>query len=235
MSVSPFNPAIGRRKFRLLLVNCYREGTAEKLKSYRNWLRKGDDALGLELEIRVTTEGEPLPGAGEFSAVILSGSHKMVGEGEIEAGLIDFLRSNRRPLLGICYGHQALARAFGGFVKKDRVKHHGNEKIRIERPQGLFSGFPGSFEMSESHEEIVARDGALIKKFHVLAESGPGLVEAIRHRERPLYGVQFHPERSGVSGVRLLANFLNMIPEARPRRTRRPARDATDDPRVFGC
>lgn len=204
-------------KARLLLVNCYRENAVEKIGPYLSWLREGEIASGLALEIESATDSGPLPGDGGFSAVILSGSHKMVGGGEIEAGLIDFLRSNRRPLLGICYGHQALARAFGGLVKKDGMRHHGDETIRIEKPEGLFAGFPGSFEMSESHEEIVARDGSLEEKFLIPAESGPGLIESIRHRGYPLFGVQFHPERSGDHGRRLLANFLNMLPEARPR------------------
>jgi imidazoleglycerol phosphate synthase glutamine amidotransferase subunit HisH len=65
--------------------------------------------------------------------------------------------------------------------------------------------------MHESHEEIVVRDDLLERDFCVLAESGAGLVEAIAHRRSPLYGVQFHPERSGELGVKLLVNFLNMI------------------------
>jgi|GEM_PF-279640 len=218
MSDSRNDPAAGvGRKVRLRLINCYRERTEDKLEPYRQWLRIGATAAGLELEIQSATDRDSLPGDASCDAVILSGSHKMVGEGEIEAGLIDFLRGNRRPLLGICYGHQALARAFGARVKKDERKHIGEETIRVGTTEGLFSGFSGSFAMSESHEEIVARDGGLEGEFHVLAESGPGLVEAIRHRGRPLYGVQFHPERSGELGVRLLANFLNAIPDARRR------------------
>ena len=76
---------------------------------------------------------------------------------------------------------------------------------------GLFAGFPPVFPMLQSHEEIVLRDAGLEDGFRVLAESGAGLVEAIVHRRRPLYGVQFHPERSGELGVKLLANFLRMI------------------------
>ncbi len=65
--------------------------------------------------------------------------------------------------------------------------------------------------MRESHEEIVVRDQALEENFHVLAQTPPGRVEAIVHREYPLYGVQFHPEKSGEPGIKLLVNFLKMI------------------------
>jgi imidazoleglycerol phosphate synthase glutamine amidotransferase subunit HisH len=62
--------------------------------------------------------------------------------------------------------------------------------------------------MHESHDEIVARDPVLEEIFHVPARSASGGVEAIVHRLRPLYGVQFHPEKSGEPGVRLLVNLL---------------------------
>ena len=118
--------------------------------------------------------------------------------------------TNRKPLLGVCYGHQALAAAFGAWVRRDLASHLGEETVRIAAGGGIFSGFPASFPMHESHEEIVVRDPALKRNFALLAESGSGLVEAIAHRERPLFGVQFHPERSGELGVRLLANFLRI-------------------------
>jgi imidazoleglycerol phosphate synthase glutamine amidotransferase subunit HisH len=66
--------------------------------------------------------------------------------------------------------------------------------------------------MRESHEEIVVKDDALAAKFHVLARNSAGRVEAIVHNEHPLFGVQFHPEKSGEFGVKLLVNFLKMIP-----------------------
>lgn len=201
-------------KTRLLLINAYREDAEDKILPYRVWMETGGEASGLELEIREAKDVGPLPGEGEYEAAVLSGSHKMIaGRGEVEAGLIDFLRRNRRPLLGICYGHQILARAFGGRIEKGAVRHRGEETVRIETPDDLFAGFPETFPMRESHEEIVARDAGLDVHFRVLASSGPGsgLVEAIRHRGLPLWGVQFHPEKSGEWGNRLLANFSSII------------------------
>lgn len=198
-------------KKNILLVNCYRDRAEEKIRAYHEWLNAGAAAAGLELAV-VDVNERKLPAAGEeFAAAIVSGSQKMVGDGEIEPGLADFLRGYRRLLLGICFGFQALARSFGALVKKDAQVHLGEEEIFLNKTDPLFSAFPHRFRMAESHEEIVARDNDLEKIFMVVAESQTGLVEAIRHREHPLYGVQFHPEKSGELGVRLLVNFLGLI------------------------
>ena len=135
----------------------------------------------------------------------------MVAAGEVEPALLDLIRRSRRPLLGVCYGHQVLAAAFGARVIKDEVKHLGDEDIRVAAGHELFASLPAVFGMRESHEESVARDQDLDKNFMVLAESGPGRVEVIVHREQPFFGVQFHPEKSGEAGVKLLGNFLKQI------------------------
>jgi GMP synthase-like glutamine amidotransferase len=195
----------------VLLINCYREKAEEKIESYQGWLKAGAAAAGLELDVRDVNERDVLPAAGEFSALVVSGSQKMVGSNEAEAGLLEFLERCRRPLLGICYGHQALARALGCLVKKDGQKHLGDEDVFLKKADPLFAGFPPVFKMRQSHEEIVVRDPALEGNFHVLAHNASGRVEAIVHRQQPLYGVQFHPEKSGELGVRLLANLLKKI------------------------
>jgi len=196
---------------KLLLVNCYREKADEKIGSYRIWLKAGASAAGMELGVHEVNDRDVFPAAGEFSALVISGSQKMVGDNEAEPGLLEFLKGCRRPLLGICYGHQVLARAFGCLVRKDGQKHLGDEEISLMKVNPLFAAFPAVFRMRESHEEIVVRDPALEGSFHVLALNASGRVEAIRHRELPLYGVQFHPEKSGEPGVKLLVNFLKSI------------------------
>ncbi len=195
----------------LLLVNCYREGAAEKIAGYRAWLEQAFAASREKFAVREALASRAWPGSGEYAAVILSGSQKMVGAGEVEPSLLEFLAASRKPLLGVCYGHQALAAAFGACVRRDLASHLGEETVRVAAGGGIFSGFPACFPMHESHEEIVARDPALERNFTLLAESGSGLVEAIAHKEWPLFGVQFHPERSGELGVKLLANFLRIV------------------------
>jgi len=204
-----YNTPMIRKK--MLLINCYREEAEKKISGYRDWLRAGAVAAGLELTVRDVRDAGPFPGAKDFDAVVVSGSQKMVAAGEVETGLLEFLKYNRRPLLGICYGHQVLAAAFGAIVKKDAVKHLGDEDVRLLGRHELFAHLPPVFKMRESHEEIVMRGRELEKSFSLQAENGSGLVEAIVHRMVPLYGVQFHPEKSGEPGIRLLGNFLKLI------------------------
>jgi GMP synthase-like glutamine amidotransferase len=198
-------------KKKVLLINCYRDEAESRMEFYLAWLRAGTAAVGLDMEIPILTDKEPLPAGKDLAAAIVSGSQKMVAAGETESGLLEFIKNMRRPLLGICYGHQVLAAAFGCLVKKDVKKHLGDEEIYLQKGGNLFSGFPDVFKMRQSHEEIVAKDEALAAKFHILARNAAGRVEAIAHKEHPLFGVQFHPEKSGEMGVRVLANFLKML------------------------
>lgn len=200
-----------RMKKKVMLINCYGEKADEKIQGYHAWLKAASAAAGLDLDVQEVSDRDPLPDAGEFSALVVSGSQKMVGSNEAEPGLLEFIKCSRRPLLGICYGHQVLARAFGCLVKKDGQKHLGDQEVFLKKADALFAGFPPVCKMRESHEEIVVRDQALEANFHVLAHNASGRVEAILHREQPLYGVQFHPEKSGEPGVKLLVNFLKMI------------------------
>jgi GMP synthase-like glutamine amidotransferase len=195
----------------ILLINCYREESDKKISGYHDWLKSGAVSAGMELAIQEAADRQVLPPDGDFAAVVVSGSQKMVSDGEVEPGLSDFLHGCRLPLLGVCYGHQALASAFGCLVKRDAAKHLGEEEIFLNRPDPLFAAFPPLFKMAASHEEIVVREYDLEKEFMVLAESRYGLVEAIRHRSHPLLGVQFHPEKSGELGVKLLVNFLRLL------------------------
>jgi GMP synthase-like glutamine amidotransferase len=166
-------------KKKLLLINCYRDEAESRMEFYLGWLRAGTAAVGLDLEILVLADTEALSAGKDLVAAIVSGSQKMVAAGETEPGLQEFIKNMRRPLLGICYGHQALAAAFGALVRRDGHKHLGEEEVFVKKAAGLFAGFPPVFKMRQSHEEIVARDPALEKNFLVTALNGSGRVESI--------------------------------------------------------
>jgi anthranilate synthase/aminodeoxychorismate synthase-like glutamine amidotransferase len=109
------------------------------------------------------------------------------------------------PTLGVCLGHQSLAQAFGGRVIR-HVPVHGKTTTIEHDGRTIFAGLQSPLTVGRYHSLVVADD--LPAAFEVSARGG-GVVMAIRHRELPAEGVQFHPESVLTdSGKRLLANFL---------------------------
>src|SRR3954462_15627099 len=111
------------------------------------------------------------------------------------------------PTLGVCLGHQALAQAFGGRVIPP-VPVHGKTTTIEHDGRTLFDGLPSPLTVGRYHSLVVA-DDAVPDAFGVPARGG-GVVMAMRHRELPAEGVQFHPESVLTeSGKRMLENFLS--------------------------
>ena len=112
------------------------------------------------------------------------------------------------PLLGVCLGHQALAQAFGGTVIRHEPVHGKTTTIEHDG-RTIFDGLPSPLTVGRYHSLIV--DDALPDCFEVSATGG-GVVMAIRHRDLPAQGVQFHPESVLTeSGMAMLENLLRAI------------------------
>jgi anthranilate synthase component 2 len=112
------------------------------------------------------------------------------------------------PLLGVCLGHQALGQAFGGRIIRSQTLMHGKTSQIEHEHQGLFAGLPTPLEATRYHS-LVLDPGQIPAEFHIDARSEDGVIQAIRHRSRPLFGVQFHPESIATqAGKALLDNFL---------------------------
>ncbi|HWW61089.1 MAG TPA: gamma-glutamyl-gamma-aminobutyrate hydrolase family protein, partial [Thermoanaerobaculia bacterium] len=112
------------------------------------------------------------------------------------------------PLLGVCLGHQAIGEAFGGTIVRGRVPVHGKVTEVHHRNERLFADCPEPMRTARYHSLIVDR-ATLPDFFTIDAESDDGAIMAITHRERPLFGIQFHPESFGTEeGDRLIVNFL---------------------------
>jgi anthranilate synthase component 2/para-aminobenzoate synthetase component 2 len=130
--------------------------------------------------------------------------------GPDEAGnslaLIDALKTEY-AMLGVCLGHQSIAQAFGGTVKRAKRPVHGMTSAIQHNGQGLFAGLNNPLQVTRYHSLIVdlPNDGSLIE-----TATGPeGEVMAFAHASLPIYGVQFHPEAVLTEqGHVLLANFL---------------------------
>lgn len=116
------------------------------------------------------------------------------------------------PVLGVCLGHQAIAQAFGGRIVRASQVMHGKRSAIEHDGQGLFQGLPSPF-MATRYHSLVAEPASLPACLEVTARTPEGVIMAVAHRDRPIYGVQFHPESIETEhGHRLLGNFLALVP-----------------------
>lgn len=116
------------------------------------------------------------------------------------------------PTLGVCLGHQAIGEAYGGeVVRADRVMHGKTSHIQ-HNGTGVFAGLPSPMEVMRYHSLIVAKDSMPASlEIVAVAQDDPSEVHAVKHREHPVYGVQFHPESVMThDGKALLKNFLEL-------------------------
>ena len=115
---------------------------------------------------------------------------------------------NRVPILGVCLGHQAIGQAFGGCVVKAQRPLHGRGSWIKHIEKDIFSNLPSPLFAGRYHSLIV--DGATLpEELEPMAWSEEGELMGLRHKQYPVYGVQFHPESILTQeGHRLLANFL---------------------------
>ncbi len=116
----------------------------------------------------------------------------------------------RIPILGVCLGHQAIGQHFGGSVVRAPEPVHGKPVEIIHDGKTIFEGIPNNFAAGRYHSLIVDREG-FPDVLEVSAESPDGLIMGLRHREKKIEGVQFHPESILTEhGRKLLQNFLNL-------------------------
>jgi anthranilate synthase/aminodeoxychorismate synthase-like glutamine amidotransferase len=117
------------------------------------------------------------------------------------------------PILGVCLGHQCIAEAYGGKIVQASSLMHGKSSTIRHNGSELFADLPTRFEAGRYHSLIVERS-SLPGCLEVIAESEDGEIMALRHRELPVYGVQFHPESVLTrDGKKILAHFLALEPE----------------------
>jgi anthranilate synthase component II len=138
-----------------------------------------------------------------------------------EAGIcLDLVRSasETTPILGVCLGHQAIGQAFGGEVVRAPQPMHGKVSRIVHNARGIFHGLNGPFQATRYHSLVIERS-TVPAELEVSAEADDGLIMAVAHHERPVYGVQFHPESiASENGRRILSNFLDLAAAFQARR-----------------
>ena len=130
-----------------------------------------------------------------------------------EAGIcLDLVRAAgaTKPILGVCLGHQAIGQVFGGRVVRAPVPMHGKISRVSHNARGLFRGVNGPFHATRYHSLVIDRATAP-EDLEITAEADDGLIMAVSHRDRPVHGVQFHPESiASEHGHLMLKNFLDI-------------------------
>ncbi len=117
------------------------------------------------------------------------------------------------PILGVCLGHQAIGEAYGGDVIRAERVMHGKTSNICHDGRGIFAGLPTPMLVMRYHSLIVDRSTMpAAREITAVAEDDPNEVHAVKHREHPVYGVQFHPESVMTPhGKTLLENFLGLV------------------------
>jgi anthranilate synthase component 2 len=112
------------------------------------------------------------------------------------------------PILGVCLGHQSIGQAFGGKVIRAPVIMHGKLSPISHQGDGLFKNLQSPINVTRYHSLIVERE-TLPANLKVAAETYDGTIMAVEHIDRPVFGVQFHPESiASQAGHQILSNFL---------------------------
>jgi anthranilate synthase component 2 len=130
-----------------------------------------------------------------------------------DAGIcLDLLKAapDSLPILGVCLGHQAIGQAFGGQVIRAKTLMHGKTSPIHHKGEGVFKGMNNPFTAARYHSLAVLAE-PLPEALEVMAWTEDGEIMGLRHKNRPIHGVQFHPESIATEGGhQLLANFLDL-------------------------
>lgn len=184
------------------MIEAHPEPSPADLQYYIDWLSPQFEINNVYIKDLNSTEVSQ-------DCIVVTGSKWQLAKDPVPENLIRLFRETQKPLLAICWGHQALAAAWGAkVVKKTFIEK--DETIRVEEADKMLD-YLGLFFMAwESHYEHVVADGKLKRNFHLRAYSDSCKVEVIRHKERPLWGVQFHPERSKIAGRQIAINLARI-------------------------
>lgn len=119
--------------------------------------------------------------------------------------------ADKKPILGICLGHQAIAEVFGGQLRLAKTVMHGKQsQMRVEGNSPIFNGFQGDVEIMRYHSIVIDE---MPKDFIVTARTtDDDEIMAIQHKELPIFGLQFHPESIGSpEGLQMIEQFVREV------------------------
>jgi GMP synthase (glutamine-hydrolysing) len=174
--------------------------------THREWRTLRD--IGVDTKIIPNTASFEEIIKENVDGLVLSGGAPRVGiEGEL-GNCGEFLEKASFPVLGICAGHQYMARFFGGEVSPSKIPEFGKVELTILKDDEIFNGVPKKSIAWLSHNDEISK---LADVFKLLAESENCKVQAMKHKNKPFYGLQFHPEVEHTEcGEQIFKNFVKI-------------------------
>lgn len=164
--------------------------------------------LGTEVDV-VRNDQFELPALERYDKIVLSPGPGIPSEAGL---LLDVIRAyaGRKPMLGVCLGHQAIGEVFGAKLENLAEVYHGvATDCEHFSNDPIFNGMPRHFEVGRYHSWVVSKDG-LPDCLEVTATSPDGNIMALRHKHYPVHGIQFHPESVLTPlGRQIVGNWLN--------------------------
>lgn len=150
--------------------------------------------------------------ADRHDGILISPGPGAPADAGVSPALIRHAADVRRPLLGVCLGHQGIAEAYGARVGHARELMHGKTSRVRHNGHPLFAGLPDPFTATRYHSLAVERATVDDQALEITAETDDGVVMGLAHRDLPLWGVQFHPESILTEGGhRLFRNWLDTL------------------------
>jgi anthranilate synthase component II len=141
------------------------------------------------------------------SHIVISPGPGDPDDGGVSLEVIDQLGATT-PVLGVCLGHQCIGQVYGGVVKRAPQQMHGKTSLIYHDGDPMFAGLPNPFQATRYHSLIVEPQ-TLPDCLQVTARTDDGEIMGLRHKEYPVFGVQFHPESILTpDGIEILKNFL---------------------------
>ena len=116
----------------------------------------------------------------------------------------------KKPILGVCLGHQIIGQVFGSKIVQAKRLMHGKTSKIISKKTGILKNLPKTFEATRYHSLIIDKK-TLSKELEITAKTKDGLIMAIKHKKYCVHGVQFHPESIKTKlGIKILKNFIRI-------------------------
>jgi len=144
----------------------------------------------------------------EYDAVLLSPGPGTPAAAGISIAVVQAALAARSPLLGVCLGHQAIAEALGATVTHADELMHGKTSMIRHDGSAFYAGVPQPFRATRYHS-LAVLEGTVPAELEVTSRTEGGVIMGLRHRQAPLFGVQFHPESVLTEGgYRMLGNWL---------------------------